>query len=77
MESLSLAPWTAQRREDLLELFDWLDSRIAELGSALEREVAQRPEVLRLMTHRGWGQPRRWRLRWSLVQGNGLAAGSR
>jgi len=55
LESLPLAPWTARRRQDLLELFDQLDVRIAGLSSALEQEAEQRPEVLRLMTHPGVG----------------------
>jgi transposase len=55
LESLSLAPWTGKRRQDLLDLLDHLGGRIAELSPAIEREVTQRPEVLRLMTHPGVG----------------------
>ena len=55
LESLSLAPWTAQRRQDLLGLFDQLNGRIAELSLALQREAAQYPAARRLMTHPGVG----------------------
>ena len=55
LESLSLAPWAARRRQDLLELLDRLNPTIEELSAAVEQEAKQRPEVLRLMTHPGVG----------------------
>jgi transposase len=55
LESLPLAPWTAQRREDLLALLDGLSSRINELSATLQQEAEKRPAVVRLMTHPGVG----------------------
>ena len=55
LEALSLAPWAARRRQDLLELLDRLQPAIAELTAAVEQEAARRPEVVRLMTHPGVG----------------------
>jgi len=42
-------------RHDLLELFDQLTPRIAELSQAVEPEAEQRPEVRRLLTPPGVG----------------------
>jgi transposase len=55
LESLALAPWASQRRQDLLELLDRLNPTIAELTAAIEKEAEQWPEALRLMTHPGVG----------------------
>jgi transposase len=55
LESFTLAPWTARRRQDLLQLLDQLTPQIAELSQAVEREAQRRPEVQRLMTHPGVG----------------------
>ncbi len=55
LESFALAPWTARRRHDLLQLLDQLTPQIAELSQAVEQEAQQRPEVQRLMTHPGVG----------------------
>jgi transposase len=55
LESFSLAPWTARRRQDLLQLLDRLNPSIDELTRAIEQEAEQRPEVQRLMTHPGVG----------------------
>jgi len=55
LESFALAPWTARRRHDLLELLDQLTPQIAELSPAVEQEAQRRPEVQRLMTHPGVG----------------------
>lgn len=54
-ESLSLAPWAARRRQELLELLDRLDPRIDDLSTAIQQESESRPEVVRLMTHPGVG----------------------
>ncbi len=55
LESFALAPWTARRRRDLLQLLDQLTPQIAELSQAVEQEAERRPEVQRLMTHPGVG----------------------
>jgi transposase len=55
LESFALAPWTARRRRDLLELLDQLTPQIAELSQAVEQEAQRRPEVQCLMTHPGVG----------------------
>jgi transposase len=55
LESFTLGPWTARRRDDLLRLLDQLTPQIAELSAAIERETARRPEVQRLMAHPGVG----------------------
>ena len=55
LEALPLAPWATRRRQDLYELLDQLEPAIAELTTAVEQEAAQRPEVVRLMTHPGVG----------------------
>jgi len=55
LESLVLMPWATQRREDLLQLLDQVDTRIVELTAAIEQEAVKRPEVVRLMTHPGVG----------------------
>jgi transposase len=55
LESFALAPWTARRRHDLLQLLDQLTPQIAELSHAIEQEAERRPEVQRLMTHPGVG----------------------
>jgi transposase len=55
LESLQLAPWTARRREELLQLLDQLTPPIEELTAAIEQEAERRPEVQRLMTHPGVG----------------------
>jgi len=39
LESLSLAPWGARRRHDLLELLDRLNPTIEELSAAGEQEA--------------------------------------
>jgi transposase len=55
LESLQLAPWATQRRQDLLELVDQLTPKIEELSIAIEEQSLNRPEVQRLMTHPGVG----------------------
>ena len=54
-QALPLPTWTAQRRQDNLELLGELEKRTAPLDQAVEREGAQRPEVGRLRTHPGVG----------------------
>jgi transposase len=55
LEGLELSPWTSRRRQELLELFDRLQPRIAELDEAVEAEAVRRPEVVRLMRQPGVG----------------------
>jgi transposase len=55
LEALQLAPWSARRRQDLLELLDRMDPRIEELSAAIQQAAEQRPEVQRLRTHPGVG----------------------
>jgi transposase len=45
LESIRLAPWASRRREDLLQLLDGLNPRIAELTQAIEKEVETRSEA--------------------------------
>jgi len=53
--SVVLPAWTAQRRQDNLELLEELVRRTAPLDAAVAEEAARRPEVVRLMTHPGVG----------------------
>ncbi len=55
LESLSLAPWSNRRRQELLELLDRFDPTIDELSRAIEQEAERWPEVQRLCTHPGVG----------------------
>ena len=55
LESLSLMPWTARRRQELLELLDKFDPSIDQLSQVIKQEAEQIPEVKRLMTHPGVG----------------------
>jgi transposase len=55
LEKLALAPWASRRRRELLELFDRIHPAIEELTTAVEKEVQERPDALRLMTHPGVG----------------------
>ena len=54
--ALMLPPWTARRRQDNLELLQELESRTEPLDQAVKLAAAERPEVVRLMTHPGVGQ---------------------
>jgi transposase len=55
LEALPLAPWSRQRRADLLQLLDQLEPRIAELSAAVKREAEQCAAARLLMTHPGVG----------------------
>src|ERR1039458_3650082 len=52
LEAFQLAPWSSQRRRDLLELLDRLDPTIAKLTQAIEQEVEKCPAAQRLRTSR-------------------------
>src|SRR6516225_3745005 len=43
LESFSLAPWAAQRRQDLLELMDRLNPTIEELTTGVKKEAEKMP----------------------------------
>jgi transposase len=55
LQSLTLAPWASQRRQDLLELLDSVNPKVDALNEAMQREAERRPGVQRLMTHPGIG----------------------
>ena len=55
LESFPLARWASRRRDELLELMDRLNPKIAELTQAVEQEAEKCPEAQRLMTHPGVG----------------------
>ena len=54
-EKLPLSFWASRRRQELLELLDWMNPKIEELTAAVEQEAKKRPDALRLMTHPGVG----------------------
>ncbi len=55
MEKLSLAGWTARRREDLLKLLAGLDGQVGELDEAVERAAEEHAQARLLMTQPGVG----------------------
>jgi transposase len=55
LQALSLPPWTAVRRGDLLQLLDDLDQRLAGLDREVRQQAYGSAEVRRLMTHPGVG----------------------
>ena len=55
LQALSLPSYTSQRRDELLRLYVQLQRRIQELDRQVEKEVQQRPQALRLLTHPGVG----------------------
>jgi transposase len=55
IEALPLTGWYGQRRADLLELLDGLQSRIKPLDRAVEAAAEQHSEARLLMTHPGVG----------------------
>jgi transposase len=52
---LARGPWAGRRREELLQLLDQLESRIAELDHAVLEEAKRREDAVLLMTHPGIG----------------------
>ncbi len=52
---LDLLPWTGLRRDDLLEVLEQLDERIAPLDHAVRQQAEQDPVMRQLMTHPGVG----------------------
>ena len=55
LESLTLLPWAARRRKELLETLDRLDEQIRELDRAVEEAGREREDVALLRTHPGVG----------------------
>jgi len=55
LQALSLPPYTAQRRHELLAMYGQLQRRIQELDQEVEHQASQRPHSRRLMTHPGVG----------------------
>ena len=55
LEQLPLLPYAAERRKKLLGALEVLETEIVELNRRVEKEVKQRPEAVRLMTHPGVG----------------------
>jgi len=55
LQALSLPSYTSQRRDELLRLYVQLQQRIKELDGQVEKQVQQRPQALRLLTHPGVG----------------------
>ncbi|MGH9796144.1 MAG: IS110 family transposase [Candidatus Acidiferrales bacterium] len=55
LEALPLSGWTAVRRQDLLQLLDQLDTRIAQLDGEVYKMAAAHPTARLLQTHPGIG----------------------
>jgi len=55
LEQLALSGWTAQRRQQLLQLLDELQPRVAQLDQAVMAAARQNPTVRLLQTHPGVG----------------------
>ena len=55
LQGLPLPGYTGQRRDELLRLYVPLQQRIQELDGQVEKQVQQRPQALRLLTHPGVG----------------------
>ena len=55
LEALGLDPWASRRRQELLEILDWLDPSLAELDGAVAKEAEQRPAARGLMEQPGVG----------------------
>jgi transposase len=54
-EALVLGPWASYRRQELLRMFDELQSSVARLDQAVELAAKNQPLAVRLMTHPGVG----------------------
>ena len=55
LEGLALGPWASRRRQELLQMQDWLEPPIRALDQAVIEEVQSRPAARRLMEQRGVG----------------------
>ena len=55
LQGLPLAPYTARRRDESLELLHWLDEHIRQLDDQVAEAAAGDPAARRLLTHPGVG----------------------
>src|SRR5262249_54921884 len=55
LRALPVAPYTRQRRDELLSLYNQLQQRVQELDEQVEQQSQQRPQARRLRTHPGVG----------------------
>jgi transposase len=55
LSHLELEPWTRRRRDDLLQMLEEMNRRIAQLNTAAEQAAAQQAEAELLMSHPGVG----------------------
>jgi len=55
LQALALSRYSSQRRDELLRLYVQLQQRVQELDGQVEKQVQQRPQALRLLTHPGVG----------------------
>jgi transposase len=55
LEGLKLSPWASYRRQELLRMFDDLQSSVNKLDQAVELAAQNEPLAVRLMTHPGVG----------------------
>ena len=55
LQGLPLAPYTARRRDESLELLQWLDERIRQLDDQVAEAAAVNPAAQLLLTHPGVG----------------------
>jgi transposase len=55
LEGLKLGPWASYRRQELLRMFDELQSSVDRLDQAVELAARSEPLAVRLMTHPGVG----------------------
>jgi len=55
LQALSLPPYTAQRRNQLLGMYGYLQKRIQQLDQEVESQARERLQARRLMTHPGVG----------------------
>ena len=55
LEGLALGPWASYRRQELLRMFDELQTSVARLDQAVEQAAKSQALAVRLMTHPGVG----------------------
>lgn len=55
LRELDLLPWASQRRDDLLEVLEQFEDRLAPLDDAVHQQAQADPTIRRLMTHPGVG----------------------
>ena len=56
LEALALDPWASRRRQELLAILDGLDTSLAELDRAVDKEAQQNPAARGLMEQPGVGR---------------------